>query len=58
MGYKGDRMGYKGDRIGYRGDSIGNEGYSFWERNDQDRGLNTIKVKLPNSNKVVTPMSS
>ena len=33
--------------MGYRGHRMGNKGNRFREMNDQDRGLNTIKVTLP-----------
>ena len=33
--------------MGYRGDRMVNRGSRFRERNDQDRGLNTIKVTHP-----------
>ncbi|KAK6780099.1 hypothetical protein RDI58_022283 [Solanum bulbocastanum] len=46
-GNRGDMMGYRGDRMEYRGDRMVIRGNMFRERNDQDRGLNTIKVTLP-----------
>ena len=42
-----DRIGYRGGQMGYRGHRMGNKGNRFREMNDQDRGLNTIKVTLP-----------
>ena len=53
-----DRMGYRGDKMEYIGDRMENIGNRFRERNDQDRGLNTIKVTHPSLKEVMTPMSS